>query len=966
MHKVFKTLFAFLFFISFGLQAQRYSFIEYSTAEGLPQSQVSAIIQDDNGYLWVGSFGGVSKFNGKRFINFGKNNGLLTNVVTSLSLIDKTLYIGHDNGISIKSEVDTFTTIKFPDNVGIANTTSICKIDGEIYVATNGLGLFKLQDNYLVGVPESPERIRFMKPSEKKKIFLATREGIIVYDGNKFKAHDKFPKGTYSDIHIHNDVIYASTFDGFIYQLKDNKVRIVYDNAEIPIRKITVDKQGELWLNSKFGVIKLGEKTIEINEDSGLPLNDVNLMFQDREENIWLGTGGRGLVKFCGETFLHYNKASGMPSELIISITESENDKLILSSFDRGVFEVSVKPSAIDVQPIDHIKSTVWNTAKNKNQLFFGSLFGLYIYENDSWKILKRQDGLPGDKITGLKSHNEAMYIGTTEGVSIYKNNKLIPLINDSVQIISARDFAFHDNAIFVGARSGLYEIKNNKIVSFQDFDGGVNSILIDENNVLWVGTESGLYNNRSGEYQLFPLDNYSSADYINFLMTEDHSVFIGTNNGLFEYDIESQEKFHYGINSGLVDLETNLNSAYMDTNNNLWFGTVAGLMKMTLDNRETQRRKIEPKLNITSASINFKPVNPYQFKKKSLTLKPTENNLLFEFDGIFLTNPNQIEYRYILDGFSAEWSPLTSSSTINFTNLNPGSYTLKVQAVLRGEVFSDTLELEFNISPPFYQTTLFYILIISIILVSIYLLDRLRTQRIKRKNYQLNLEVKSKLIELEQQSLNASMNRHFIFNALNSIQYYINSADTKSANRYLTRFAKLIRKNLDSSHSKNGMVSLTDELERLELYLGIESMRFKDKFDYSITVDPQVEAAALKVPAMFLQPFVENSIIHGVLSLKDRKGVITVAITDHLDHIRIEVTDNGIGIDNSLKKKKDIEGDHYSRGVKITKGRIELLQKISARSIELIGPTQINENDQSVKGTKVTFKILKQYLENQ
>jgi ligand-binding sensor domain-containing protein/signal transduction histidine kinase len=966
MRKLSKSLSLFFFFFSFVLQAQRYSFIEFSTAEGLPQSQVSAIIQDQDGYLWTGSFGGVSKFNGKSFINFGKNNGLLTNVVTSLSIIEGRLYIGHDNGISIKSKIDTFQTIKFPNTAGIANTTAICEYEDEVFVATNGLGLFKLLNNKMVPVKGSPERIRFMKIAPSGEIYLATREGIIVYNGKKFVQHKKFPEGTYSDIHIHQDTIYASTFDGFVYKLVNEKLTVLYDNAETPIRKIYIDKKGDLWLNSRFGVLKLGENIIEINEDSGLPMNDVNLIFQDREENIWLGTGGRGLLKFCGETFLHYNKVNGLPSELIISIIENQNEKLVLSSFDKGVFQVSMVESAIKATSIDYIRSTVWSTAKNSNQLFFGSLFGLYINEDNSWKVMRSKDGLPGDKITGLKANKNKVYIGTSEGVAVYEDYQLVDLLENNNEILSARDFAFTDSTIYVGARAGLYEIKNGKIKSFTDFDGGVNSIVIDENNVLWVGTESGLHYNKNGSFEAFQLDESGRADYINFLVSADQSIFIGTNNGLFEYDIKNEKKYQYGINSGLVDLETNLNSAFVDKNNNLWFGTVAGLMKMTLNNRIFQRREIKPLLNVTSASINFKSVTPFLFKNEAVELKYTENNLLFEFDGIFLTNPKQIQYRYFLEGFSDDWSPLSNSNSFNFTNLNPGTYTLKVQAVLMGEVFSETLELKFIISPPFYQTIWFYALLFLLLASIVFFLDRLRTQRIKRKNYQLNLEVKSKLIELEQQSLNASMNRHFIFNALNSIQYYINSADTKSANRYLTRFAKLIRKNLDSSHSKNGMVSLTDELERLELYLDIESMRFKDKFDYSITVDPKVEAEALKVPAMFLQPFVENSIIHGVLSLKDRKGQISISVTDHFDHIRIEVIDNGIGIDNSLKSKKDIEGDHLCRGVKITKGRIELLQKISARSIELIGPIQINENDHSIKGTKVTFKILKQFLENE
>lgn len=961
-----KFLLSLVFFLVYNVsQAQRYSFIEFSTAEGLPQSQVSAITQDSDGYLWVGSFGGVSKFNGEKFINYGKNNGLLTNVVTHLNIIDNDLFIGHDNGISIKSKTDSFQTVNFPNSQDIANTTSICKLDNEIYIATNGLGLFKLDGQKMTAIKESPKRIRFMKIAPDGGLYLATREGIIVYNEQTFKSHEKIPKGTFSDIHIHNDSIYASTFDGFVYKYANNEVEIIYDNPDVPIRKVFVDKQNEVWINSRYGVNKLCKKVIEINENSGLPINDVNLIFQDREENIWLGTGGRGLLKFCGETFLHYNKINGLPSELIISIIEVDNKELWLSSFDKGVFKANLKHDPVSIEPIEFITSTVWSSTKNKESLFFGSLFGLYLYENNEWRVFRSKNGLIGDKVTGLKTNENTVYIGTNENVIIYKDGKFKGLTTEGNEILSARDFAFDQDKVYVGARAGLYEISQGKIINFYNFEGGINSLEYDKNGVLWVGTESGLYNNESGEFKIFQLDEFGASDYINFLLSAEQSVFIGTNNGLYEYDINEKKKFQYGINSGLVDLETNLNSAYLDKQNNLWFGTVAGLMQMILSKRGEQRREIKPKLNITSVSINFKAINPHVFKEKNTEFNYSENNFLFEFDGLYLTNPKKIQYRYFLEGFSEEWSPLSSSSSINFTNLKPGYYNLMVQAVLLGEIYSEPLELEFNITPPFHQTIWFYGIIFILVASIVFFLDRLRTQRIKRKSYQLNLEVKSKLIELEQQSLNASMNRHFIFNALNSIQYYINSADTKSANRYLTRFAKLIRKNLDSSHAENGMVSLTDELERLQLYLDIETMRFKDKFDYHITVDPTVEVGLLKVPAMFLQPFVENSIIHGVLPLKDKKGEIKISVTDHLDHIRIEVADNGIGIDSSLTNKKDIEGDHYSRGVKITKGRIELLQKISARSIELIGPRQINENDNSIKGTQVIIKILKQFLEN-
>ena len=159
-------------------------------------------------------------------------------------------------------------------------------------------------------------------------------------------------------------------------------------------------------------------------------------------------------------------------------------------------------------------------------------------------------------------------------------------------------------------------------------------------------------------------------------------------------------------------------------------------------------------------------------------------------------------------------------------------------------------------------------------------------------------------------------------------------------------------------------MVALSDEIERLKLYLDLEAMRFADRFDYSIDIEDSVETEVLKVPAMFLQPFVENSIIHGVLPIKDRKGKIEINISDHLDHIRIEIKDNGVGIETSqLSKKEDLD-THRSQGMLIAKRRIELLQKISERSIEMIGPHQIKENNRLLNGTVVTFKIMKLYLE--
>ena len=219
------------------------------------------------------------------------------------------------------------------------------------------------------------------------------------------------------------------------------------------------------------------------------------------------------------------------------------------------------------------------------------------------------------------------------------------------------------------------------------------------------------------------------------------------------------------------------------------------------------------------------------------------------------------------------------------------------------------------------------------------------------RKIQTERLEDKSKMLALEQQSLNASMNRHFIFNALNSIQYYINRQDKLAANMYLSRFAKLIRKNLDSSQSE--LTSLGEELERLELYLELEHMRFKDKFDYKINIDPGLDADVIKVPAMILQPYVENSIWHGILPM-DREGRIKIDVTTSNGAYVLAIEDNGIGIDASIKNKSNNGSAYMSKGMRINQGRIELLRKLTERNIEVRGPYQLENDDGISKGTRV------------
>ena len=966
-------LFVTLFLFTSSVFSQRYAFINYSTSEGLPQSQVNTIIQDNDGYLWLGTLGGLAKFDGKKFTSYGKSDGLLNNRITHVEIIEEQLYIGHDKGISYQCAIDSFCPINFPANVTSRNVTDIQLHNGEIFIATNGSGLFVLDkaSNSLSYVKDSPERIRSLE-KHSNSLFLATKSGIVEYT-TKFKLVKGIPEGSYSSVIAKGDEIVFTSYDGVLmsFSFLTKEVKVIYRDENDPYRNVTIDNHGDYWLNSKNGVTLIkGQKAIRFYEQTGLPINDINIVFEDRERNIWFGTGGKGLLKFTGDVFTHFNEKSNLPSDLVISLLKDKNDKLWLSTYDKGICTID-KNGNVSKEP--YVPSIVWSMEQTKDIILFGSNFGLHVYDYKTWTSYYEEQGLPSNRIKGLKrTKNGQIIVGTSEGTVLFneKTATFSPINSKATTLNNVRDFIEIKDTLIFAAQNGIYKIYNNSVNLIQTFDAGINCIELDNENSIWVGTENGLYIEKNGELSNYVLEENGGADYINFIKRVDSVMFIGTNNGLYEISFDRKQWRHYDINAGLVDLETNLNSSYLDKNNYLWFGTAAGLMKMNLEQRNNLFYNIPPKIHLTDIEINFNKLSDKKIKninenlKEDFRIEYKNNNIAFDFDGIYLSNPNGLSYSYFLEGFSEDWSPPSNNPRLSFTNLSPGVYTLMFKAITSQGVDSEIYQMSFEILPPFYRTWWFYLICFIVLTLLVVFLDRIRVQRLDRKNYRLKLEFQNKLTRLEQQSLNASMNRHFIFNALNSIQYYINSSDKKSANKYLSRFAKLIRKNLDSSHQENGMVPLNDELERLELYLELETMRFNEKFSYCLEIGEHVEVEMLKVPAMFLQPFVENSIIHGILPLKDRKGEIKITITDHLDHIRIEIKDNGVGIENSVKSKKEVTGDHESQGMLITKGRIELLQKISARSIEMIGPVQINESDSLINGTLVTFKIIKQYLE--
>jgi len=214
--------------------------------------------------------------------------------------------------------------------------------------------------------------------------------------------------------------------------------------------------------------------------------------------------------------------------------------------------------------------------------------------------------------------------------------------------------------------------------------------------------------------------------------------------------------------------------------------------------------------------------------------------------------------------------------------------------------------------------------------------------------------EMNRKISEITQANLRQQMNPHFIFNTLNSIQYYMYQHDKLATNNYLTKFSSLMRKVLDNSQHTS--IPLSDELAALNLYLELESIRFKDKFEYKITLDDEIDPLIHKVPTMLIQPYVENSICHGLIP-KEGKGFVNIDLKLKDDHILCIIEDNGIGREAAKGRNLKKEGNHNSLGTQITKSRLELVNELYGTSLLTFYTDLLDENGEP-GGTRVEIHI--------
>jgi hypothetical protein len=362
-------------------------------------------------------------------------------------------------------------------------------------------------------------------------------------------------------------------------------------------------------------------------------------------------------------------------------------------------------------------------------------------------------------------------------------------------------------------------------------------------------------------------------------------------------------------------------------------------------------------KIIVTGILVMAKPLKTEQAYRsvRRIELSYEENLLTFSFTIPDAFEQHDFYFFTQLEGLDKDWMP-SQRAKVSYAGLPPGKYTLKIRAKDGlGNWCSSEHRIDIIINPPFWKTLWFTALMLALLTLSILAGLRWRIATVKKREEEKN-RLKEQMAELENQALRSQMNPHFIFNCLNSINGFVVSNNPDEASRFVTKFSRLIRLILDNS--KEPFVSLEQELAALKIYIELEKMRFASKFDSNIEIEDAINTSGIFVPPMIFQPFVENSIWHGLLH-KETPGKLLIHVDIVADILQVSIEDDGIGRAAAAELKSKTALKNKSYGLAITRQRIINFNKGEQFKIPTAVVVEDKFDDQNrANGTRIVLKL--------
>lgn len=947
---------------------QQYSFTHFGLNDGLPQSQVFALAEDQFGQIWMGTNGGgLAVYNGIDFKTYTTRQGLPANYILSLEVAPNgILWIGTTQGLAQFNGKELSADTTWPYKIPVTALYS----DGQnrLWVGTRN-GLFKKQGNSYAqqpfpGFANKEVIIHFIKQHASGAIWAGTNHGaFIIHRNETSRLSTKNGLSTNviqsfgSDNHGN---IWLGTYGYGVEQIHHQNIKNL--NALTGLQGTAVfdmhyDSDGYLWLaTQEKGLCRYNpadSSTSFFTEKDGLANNHARSLLKDRWGNLWIGTSGGGVNKYSGQQFKKLSKAQGLPGNYIYCVTADTSGRLWVGTSGGGInlykdgrFTHFGRDSGF---VNDKIRTAF---VDNQNLLWLGiEGKGLATYNGQKFRYYNTNHGLAGNFVKSITQDVSGnIWVasaggGITKVVKADSADTLLMFRKYNVQNVlsSNRVIQLHVDKMnrlwFATQTMGIGYLTNDTSAHYFSKKEGlssndVRSITEDKWGNLWVGSTTGLnyiplYREKMNIGDV-PPSKLSSTNIYQLTADTAGYIYVGTEKGIDRLKTDESgtvlETTHYGSDEGFTGVETNLNAAYLANDNHIWFGTVDGLFQF--QNHAEVKNLLPPILNFSAIHLNHISLEKTTYKVKyvnasNLKFEPNENHISFDFLGITQTIPAKVKYKWRLVGLEGDWSPAAKRNSVTYSNLAPGQYVFEVLSANENDVWnSEPLRFPFEIKSPFWQKSWFRVVLLFGALLFIVMITAVIIRQInkKSKERQEKLKVERDLISLEQKALRLQMNPHFIFHTLNNIQSLIATKDEDTARVYLSKFSKLMRQILENSRSSE--VTLENEIETLENYLNIERFCHDNSFDFTIEVAENLETAFINIPPMILQPFVENAIVHGVAPLQGG-GRIHISFTEKKGQLTCTITDNGIGRKAAAQR---IDANHKSTALAVTQQRLAML----------------------------------------
>ncbi|CAM2070614.1 Histidine kinase domain-containing protein [Sulfidibacter corallicola] len=743
--------------------AQYLPFRTLSIDDGLLQSTVYDMYQDQQGYLWLATIAGVSRFDGLDFHNYTNHDGLPHYLTRSiLQTPDGRIWVATDGGLA-SFNGDAFESLGHIDPRLDLPVRALYPSGPGFFIGTLGAGLC-LWNGHALTCFDAPEEMKFRQVGAitsdgRDGLWLSTERGIAHFDGIRitpFPAADRLParnvRTLYRDsrgrlwIGTHRNG--ALIWDGSELRVPgpvatDDAGSQPEESVENPLAGEAVNRffeseNGDMWVATReSGAFRFDAEERLVKQYTsavGLGSNSVYSFLRDHEGGLWFGTFGGGVSRLPGEDLLRYAKQTGLPDPNVYAITQDGEGTIWIGSNGAGLSRME-GDRLVQFERNDELAhpKVMCAMSASDGSLWVGTLGGLSVFDGQAFRHYKRGRDLPHNTVYDLAEDDGGrVWIGTRRGLVKYENGMFTrPRGPNSWKAAQINTLWIDQDGVWLGSAEGLARVSRNVIQPIQrptDAELFVQDLVRDGDGVLWLATSDGLYRYDHHGFERFGAKEGLSSSMCKAVTIDRRGhLWVGTLRGLYRYDYRTFSVFT--SRDGVASNEINRGGAFRDKTGNLWFGTVHGVTKVRHDANFTPNTT-PPPIHIRGLVVNGVPQRP----KDVYSLPHDRNDLAISFKAITFSAPEELKYSYRLKGGEAVWRQGTTDNVL-FPALSPGRYTFEVRACNSDGVCSESpARLSFQIHPPFWAEVWFRALLLAVVLAFGYLVfqDRMRKERMR------------------------------------------------------------------------------------------------------------------------------------------------------------------------------------------------------------------------------------------